>query len=73
MTYGRVFTKMRNLFPTLREADFSDNKFSGLKRTELNKIAHELHADGAWGDRGNYTHMTNIELANNCYNCINSL
>ena len=73
MIYGRVFTKMRNMFPTLRNVDFSNNRFSGLKRTELNTIAHELYADGAWGDRGNYTHMTNTQLAQNCYDCVRTI
>lgn len=73
MNYGRVFTKMREMFPVLGNMEFSSNRFSGLKRKELNAVAHELHADGAWGNRGNYIHMTNNELARNCYDCVASI
>lgn len=73
MKYGVLFNKMRNFFPVLSEIDFSSNKFSGLTRKELNTIAHELYEDNAWGDRGNYTHMTNADLAMNCYDCVKEL
>lgn len=72
MNYGRLFNKMMNLFPGLR-VEFSSNRFSGLNRKELNKIAHELFIDGAWGERGNYTHMNNVELARNCYDCVSAI
>lgn len=72
MIYGATFRKMMNLFPVLN-TEYSGNKFSQLSRKELNSIAHELYLDGAWGDRGNYTHMNNKALANNCYRCIASI
>lgn len=73
MNYGRLFNKMRNLFPVLNDMEFSSNRFSGLTRKELYAIIKELRADGAWGDRGNYTHMSNGELARACYDCVSSI
>lgn len=73
MNYGRLFNKMRNLFPVLNDMEFSSNRFSGLTRKELYAIIKELRTDGAWGDRGNYTHMSNGELAHACYDCVSSI
>lgn len=72
MTYGRLFTKMRNNFPEIEEMDLSSNKFSGLKRNEMMKIAKVLKNDGAWNG-GNYTHMTNRDLAGALYTCVSTI
>lgn len=72
MKKGKLFTKMEAMFPELK--DLSSNRFSGLTRNELLKVAKSLRAHSKNSNYWkNYPQWKSPEIATACFKYMSKL